>query len=418
MGEGESRGNPKLAIIHEPESVSLLQLVGEYSNWLDLVWAVDTARLSASDFRQLSRFGTVCDIGSGERKSVAALAALGVDAVLTFADGQLIRTAEIAGELGLPGNSVTTARRLVDKLAQRRALASAGIPGPRFSEVNVAATSAETSAALESVTYPAVLKPAVGWGGRNTFAVMARTDALELLAAHRAAGDYRTMIIEELLGAYPPETRDGLGDYVSVESVVCRGEVTTIQVIGRMPLAADFRETGAFAPAGLSDEVVAELSRTVVDAARALEVEFGCLHTEIKLTAEGPRIIEVNGRVGGGGVPRIVSDTTGVSLHQCAAWSALGRPAPRNSWTTRPGVSYALALQPPLRTPTTLRRGWRDVLHGIAGVHHIEARADRALVQAKDGSYGYLVMLSGTTENLASLLDVYRSLYSVMETAT
>ena len=406
------RDVPTLAIVHEVDSISLLHLARIYSGWMDIVWAVDDARLTAADRRQLGRFGRVCDIGGSVHEAAAVLASAGVDGVTTFADAQLVRTAEIAEILRLPGNPPEVANRLVDKGEQRRALAAAGVPVPEFVELGVATE----PTSFDAVRYPAVLKPTVGAGGRTTFAAPDAGAAAWQLAALRAAGDLRPMILEECLGEYPPGQRGEYGDYVSVEPVVGPGVVHTVQVVGRMPLAAEFRETGAFAPAGLCPERSAELAATVADAAAALGIRTGCLHTEIKLTADGPRIIEVNGRIGGGGVPGIVADTTGVSLYRCAALAAVGaeiepeldQRGPRN------GVSFAIALQPPLDTPVALTPGWSEVLHGIDGVRQIDVRAEQATVGHGEGSYGYLVMLAGRAESPERMLEAYRTLYSVM----
>ncbi len=45
----------------------------------------------------------------------------------------------------------------------------------------------------------------------------------------------------------------------------------------------------------------------------AVGVRFGAAHTEIMLTAAGPRLVEVNARVAGGGVPRFCREATGDS---------------------------------------------------------------------------------------------------------
>jgi biotin carboxylase len=45
----------------------------------------------------------------------------------------------------------------------------------------------------------------------------------------------------------------------------------------------------------------------------AVGVRFGAAHTEIMLTAEGPRLIEVNARLAGGGVPKFCREATGDS---------------------------------------------------------------------------------------------------------
>jgi len=54
-------------------------------------------------------------------------------------------------------------------------------------------------------------------------------------------------------------------------------------------------------------------------ATKALRVRTGFLHTEIKVTPSGPRVIEVNGRLGGG-LPNLLQQAAGFDLLR-----ALGR---------------------------------------------------------------------------------------------
>ena len=58
-------------------------------------------------------------------------------------------------------------------------------------------------------------------------------------------------------------------------------------------------------------------------ALRALGVRTGGFHTEIKLTPDGPRVIEVNGRLGGG-VPEMLLQASGESLMRLSMRVALG----------------------------------------------------------------------------------------------
>ncbi|MGX7829183.1 ATP-grasp domain-containing protein [Actinokineospora sp. 24-640] len=57
-------------------------------------------------------------------------------------------------------------------------------------------------------------------------------------------------------------------------------------------------------------ERLTEFARAVLD---AVGVRFGAAHTEVMLTADGPRLIEVNARLAGGGVPRYCREATGDS---------------------------------------------------------------------------------------------------------
>jgi len=78
-------------------------------------------------------------------------------------------------------------------------------------------------------------------------------------------------------------------------------------------------------PADLSDE----LARRVFDVATAAIAAMGdavsAFHTEIKLTPDGPQVIEVNGRLCGGALPDVLGLACGVSAHRLACLTALGQ---------------------------------------------------------------------------------------------
>ena len=103
------------------------------------------------------------------------------------------------------------------------------------------------------------------------------------------------------------------------------GAISHLALTGRFPPAGNFRETGFFIPAALdagSRSAVLDLATRAID---ALGVRTGCLHTEVKFTPEGPRIIEVNGRLGGG-VPEMLERAAGVGLLDLTLRVALGEP--------------------------------------------------------------------------------------------
>jgi hypothetical protein len=104
------------------------------------------------------------------------------------------------------------------------------------------------------------------------------------------------MVVEELLVGRPSGR---YGDYVSVESMCAQDGVTHLAITGRLPVAPPFRETGRFWPDPLTQGERAQVLDLTTRALGALEVTTGITHTEIKLTEAGPRLIEVNGRLGG-----------------------------------------------------------------------------------------------------------------------
>jgi hypothetical protein len=209
------------------------------------------------ELRALRRFGEVLPTGSLEPAEVAeGLRRRGVGGITAFADGALEPMAQIAEHLDVVHNSVETAHRLVDKAAERAALAAGGLPTPRFADVPADLSPEALRPLTAGFRFPVVIKPAAGVGGRDTVAVGdpdAAVRALQDLRGHHP-GRY---VVEECLGPYPPVPRDGVADYVSVEVVSFHGRHEIVAVTGRMPLSPPLREGGHFVPAALDADVEA-----------------------------------------------------------------------------------------------------------------------------------------------------------------
>jgi len=62
----------------------------------------------------------------------------------------------------------------------------------------------------------------------------------------------------------------------------------------------------------------------VVRVLEALGVEFGATHTEVVLTAAGPRVIETHVRMGGDEIPALTLDATGVDLAEFVVRQTVG----------------------------------------------------------------------------------------------
>ncbi len=152
---------------------------------------------------------------------------------------------------------------------------------------------------------------------------------------------------------------------------------------------------------------VLELS---VSAALALGVRWGALHTEIKLTPEGPRVIEVNGRIAGGGIDSIFTKTRGYSLTGLAVEVALGRPvdlaAEGPQWWSGP-FTYDFFVQPPMAARTLRSLRGAKELTDIEGVDSVVVnKVPGDVLRWQSGSQGYLVEVAGRVADRAALLTV------------
>ena len=127
--------------------------------------------------------------------------------------------------------------------------------------------------------------------------------------------------------------------------------VSHLALTGRFPLAENFRETGFFIPAALDDAEQQCGAGLATAAIEALGVRTGCLHTEVKFTPDGPRIIEVNGRVGGG-VPEMLDRAAGIPLLELTLRVALGEEIRIDGPVATERIGYRFFLQPPAVSAT------------------------------------------------------------------
>jgi biotin carboxylase len=238
--------------------------------------------------------------------------------VLSWDEARVLQTAKVAAELGLPGGDPAAAMRCRDKYLTRQALQAAGVPQP----ISIMAASAdEALAAADKIGYPVVIKPRAM--AASLGAVLTSTPA-ELAARFTFARDttvpgawrYESVLVEEYL----------TGPEISFDVAVHRGEVFPVCVarkqIGYSPY---FEEVGHVVDAAdplLTDPQVLAI---VQDTHTALGFADGMTHTELKLTPAGPKIIEVNARLGGDMIPYLGMRASGIDPGLAAAAVACGR---------------------------------------------------------------------------------------------
>lgn len=225
-------------------------------------------------------------------------AKLPVAGVFTYDESQVIYCAQLAEDLGLPGSPVETIRACRDKAATRAALSAAGVPQPASYTVD---TVEEACAAAEKIGYPVVVKARSLAGSYGVVraddraaveAAFATADGAEFFGLQRH--DTGRVMVEEML----------TGQEISVDAVIHKGEVL-VTVIARkhVGMAPYFEEIGHDVSATdplLSDpDLLDQLQRIH----QTLGFSYGATHSEFMLTPAGPRLVEVNARLGGELIP-------------------------------------------------------------------------------------------------------------------
>jgi biotin carboxylase len=110
------------------------------------------------------------------------------------------------------------------------------------------------------------------------------------------------------------------GPEFSVETLA--GEVVgeTAKHVGPLP---HFVETGHDFPA--RSPGVADVAAVAARAVKALGLDWGAAHTEVRLGPAGPMVVEVNPRLAGGQIPVLVRLATGIDLIGAVVDRVVGR---------------------------------------------------------------------------------------------
>jgi biotin carboxylase len=388
-----------------------MQLTAAAAGLCDLLWLVDASLPEMQQMIELlDRFGPVVDIGglSVEQILKELSSPYQPEGIVTYLDANMTTFARVAEVLELPFHSVRTAVALTDKFEQRRELREAGLATPHCVVIGPRQGVEDLGLLDTTTTWPAVLKPRSAQGSRYTFLVKDKARLDEYLSA---LGPTRPdMILEGYLDDDTSREGDAYAPYVSVESVVARGVVSHLALTGRFPLAENFRETGFFIPAALHDEDQTAVLNLASLAIEALGVTTGCLHTEVKFTSQGPRVIEVNGRVGGG-VPEMLQRAAGVALIEMTLQLALGAEIQIDGPVATDRVGYRFFLQPPAVSATVATISGIDAVSDYPGVDSITVhQGPGADLDWKDGSRNHIVAVVGSANDYEELRFVDRLL--------
>lgn len=285
------------------------------------------------------------DVGGLIAAADAIVARRPVAGVVTWAESHLTAVARLAEHLGLAVTTVESVRTCRDKAASRAAFARHGVPSAR----SIAASSfGEALTAATGIGFPVVVKPAAVGGSIGVIKAETEEDLASAYAfATRGVelhgGDNRTVLVEEYLS----------GPEVSVECVTHQGVTIPVAVtrkeLGSEPL---FEETGHTLTAG--DPLLETVGPVAAAAIKATGLTGGIQHVELRLTPTGPRVIEVNARIGGDWIGWAVGQATGLPLARIAADIAVGT-APDLTPTRQDAVAIEVLYAP--ESGTLARRG-------------------------------------------------------------
>jgi biotin carboxylase len=245
-------------------------------------------------------------VSAEDEPAIGKLAeAEGVDGVIAPGiDWPVAIAARIAARFGLPHPlTPETASLAVSKQKQREKLGQAGVPQPHW----------ELTTDAEGLAVPCVVKPPDRQGQKGLTLVRDASDleaAVELAVSESRGG---CALVEELVE----------GPEVTVNAFSADGAFHPLTVTDR--LTAEPPAFGvALAHAWPSRHDVSGAVEAARSAAEALGIANGPTYTQVRLAPEGPRVMELAARLGGGHDAEVCREALGIDPNELAIAAALG----------------------------------------------------------------------------------------------
>lgn len=242
-----------------------------------------------------------------------------IDGIMTLASDMPMQTvAVVAEELGLVGVTKETALKATNKAFMRDALQGCNVPTPLYHRVSDYKEFLEAVNDIMSRGYKCIVKPADNSGSRGVDLLKSQTPdnlqkAYDYSKAFSRTGE---LVVEEYME----------GPEVSVETLSIDGNCHVIQITDKITTGAPyFVEMGHSQPSKLSEEIKEKIAEVAKSANKAIGISNGPSHTEIKVTKDGPKIVELGARLGGDNITtHLVPLSTGVNMVECCIKIALG----------------------------------------------------------------------------------------------
>lgn len=239
------------------------------------------------------------------------------DYIITSTSDMPVRTVSWVNEkLGkLSDISYEGAICATDKVAMRNRMKERGVPIPEYHEVKNLVDFLEVVSRMPDRF---ILKPADNAASRGVV-LIDKSQNPNLEEMYKYSTQYSRSgetLVEEFME----------GPEVSVESYTIDGEPHIITITDKMVSELPFFvELGHTEPSRLTPEQQEDIRKVADAAIRAIGMQNGPNHTEIKVTPSGAKLVEIAARLGGDFITsRLVPLSTGVDMIECSFATMMG----------------------------------------------------------------------------------------------
>jgi biotin carboxylase len=260
-----------------------------------------------------------------------------VDGALTLcADAHVRTVAAVCRALDLPGIAPEVALKATHRGHMRDAFAKSGVPIPRYRRTF---DLDDARAAVMELGLPAMVKPVGAFGSQGVYRLNLIEDLEEAHAYALSASQGATEILVEELADGPE---------VSVETLSYKGQHHLIAITDKRTTGdPHWVELGHVEPSQLPRVAQTQVKVATLAGLDALGIADSAAHVEVRVTRKGPRIVEINARLGGDySTTELLPRSTGVDIVASAIDVALGNvPRVRHTKYKAAAITY-LAAQP------------------------------------------------------------------------
>jgi biotin carboxylase len=244
------------------------------------------------------------------------------EAVLCLLDIRVIEAATLAQGLGLKYLNLKSAQLLRDKFSVRQRLQERGIAQPLFS---LATSNEELKEAVDHIGLPVLIKPSDGYGSQNIVVLEFEEDLapwmspLEDMLPSRADYGLGVKANDRLLVEQYMQ-----GMVIGCDTLTQNGQHTLVGVNEKLffePPSFAIRG-GCFTPNHGQFKVIEAYVFALLD---AVDFDCGATHIELMVCNDGLSLIEINPRLVGAKIPRLISLACKRSIHSDLIDLHLGR---------------------------------------------------------------------------------------------
>ena len=242
-----------------------------------------------------------------------------IDGIMTLASDMPMRTvAAVAKEMDLIGIDQETAIKATNKAKMREILKKHAVPIPMYFNVSSKEDFFNAVNKIKKAGYKCIIKPVDNSGSRGidllkNFDDKTIYEAYTYSKRFSQSGD---LMVEEFME----------GPEVSVETLTIDGICHVIQITDKITTGAPyFVEMGHSQPSQFTNDIKEKIKMVAIAANKAIGIKNGPSHTEIKITEDGPKIVEIGARLGGDNIAtHLIPLSTGIDMVECCIKITLG----------------------------------------------------------------------------------------------